>query len=1794
MARINISIYNSYLGTLAANGVPLLYGETYVTASIGDIVSFELTIADALKNRLVFYSLDGTVLNPTQDFTYSNPIRFSIPVTSEQHLLYMSLDAILWNINTTITGSGNIICDGQNIATDDNRDVVITPSANNIRIDKLIFDKGTSTEYEKGPYALGEVANIKYDQIKRNYSIDAQFRQLPLVEKIYVDGTEIVIAANKNLELSEGNTVELVGKGFLNPDTTQPSLVTLRLHTTDGDFLFLQNEPQGLKYTDTKITFVVPSYSTYTTIGGNLYFDFNFVTIIDSMKWFVQPLTSNESFRTLLKSSDFINPLFSHDNSKIPYNEYYKEQSRYIVVNSFSQGAAGEDWYSENVYLLEINRNIESKKIKFSIDTTNLFAISEEKARLLGISKLTPFVSSSMFTVRSIPKIGGTNILDNAVTCSINNDPESTRFEYEFSPQRDYTIQLETKVLYYDNDGNQFQYTDASGDLITFDRFVRTINLKFKQNGIPSLVPMIGIDKKSIDFGVITVGTSSKVDITIKNDGYATLKVSSIYSGSSEFSMIPSTFEVKSGNYQEAKITYTPITEDKIDDILYINHNINDTPAQIKTFGKGIILIPKIVANTATLDFGNTYSSSALFLTLINTGSAVASVTSITTTSTIFKVDTSISEINLSSIAPSESSNIRVTFKPDAVDSFNDELTVNYNGIPYIVTLRGNGIEMPPSQSQVNNNTSGSGSYFSNPSSSLQPPPNYITQDTSLRKKVCSTCIFATAGICTKYQFNFDFGKVCDSWQVNGICQEYLYSNGEYILNTEPYFGYYHLWAPDTNTAYSAYTGKYFGEIARELLIKNDGKIKLLLPNFNNTLEVKSSQASSSMLSINSIVTGSLLTEVNSKKADYSKIQLNIDYSEFSNFILFSSAYDRIINFRSKIDFIEEYNRQVSNIESLGTITNSQLSQSLQDIKNKKKDLVNGLTTFEKYLYFESSSIYSGNLQPYPKMNTSKPYTLYSVTSSLAVNYFNVMLQSASIFDENNFGSLSNTLPVYFKEESVEQFGGYLRMVKMYGELFDELYLYAKDIANREIDSIAEKTNVSPDLLPYLLDYFKLFNKSKKSDADIINYLLQNDSYLEGSSQDYVNEVYYRILQSAPYIAKARGTKKSVKAILNAMGIPEDYLQIKEYGRTQGNFDDDIDEVRIRKDVVKQYYLDFKGEQTVRVNWVTSSITTSVPNVIQLKFKSNHNSGLYTKHVLLEGTSSAGSWAIVLQNSGSTYDEASAVVKFVLNGAVSCSTPILPIFNDIPWTLYFYRDTNLYSVPTQSYFLNASQFKFDNINFSGNAQLVVSSSVINSTYSSTGSLYLGGSSTSSISPSSHGNPYYGEMTEFRLWSTELTDEINDNFIKSPSFYGGTNITSSFTDLVTWLKLNEDINHYTTSSVNDYNLTGAKNHGTASNFENAIDDSNYLNYYEEEQYELQNFDTQTYSDEKIYIVSSSLSSTALSPLRRVEKTSEELYGVESNKLTIDMSTSTLVNRDLFRSYDFELDNFIGDPRYQTLDTYDNLDIFRIGYLKKYPSSNVDAYSVFDQASSYDHSVFELVKNIVPFKADFQMGFRVEQTALERSKNKGKVSSGTYGKYEANLRYEDGAPTASYNNYNIVIDEQFVELQNSVANLSTFSFIDIKDGMLILSRSTVNLSNGTEIQMLPDDRILFKTDRYNTPANNVPGFGTYMMQTIHPTSDFSLAYTKSGSIFTQAFDSALDVHWTVGSGGILDLKYSSDHIIYHRDDIYKRRLMDGTIQSTLCELDGKSIIEIVKTTAQTPMVYDKENGDSILRV
>jgi hypothetical protein len=292
--------------------------------------------------------------------------------------------------------------------------------------------------------------------------------------------------------------------------------------------------------------------------------------------------------------------------------------------------------------------------------------------------------------------------------------------------------------------------------------------------------------------------------------------------------------------------------------------------------------------------------------------------------------------------------------------------------------------------------------------------------------------------------------------------------------------------------------------------------------------------------------------------------ELGIDYSDFNNFINFSSAEERLRNFKYKLDLINSYQSSLDNINVAGvTYNNVGITGSRVYYENLLNGVVNNLDHYERHLYFESGST------AWPKSNSTKPYINQESSNTEATNWYLSEIEDAILYDAQNPDILTNSIPTYLKEDTSNE--PYNLFINMIGQHFDNLWIYTDAVSLKYDADNRLNRGASKDLVEELLKNFgiKLYT-SNKSVEDLFKYFTVN-SYDIGEEQldfndgiitsgqqplsqnDYQKEIYKRIYHNLPLLMKSKGTERGLRALINCFGIPSDTLKIKIFGGQSAN-----------------------------------------------------------------------------------------------------------------------------------------------------------------------------------------------------------------------------------------------------------------------------------------------------------------------------------------------------------------------------------------------------------------------------------------------------------------------------------------------------------------------------------------------------------------------------------------------------------------------------------------------------------------
>jgi hypothetical protein len=718
------------------------------------------------------------------------------------------------------------------------------------------------------------------------------------------------------------------------------------------------------------------------------------------------------------------------------------------------------------------------------------------------------------------------------------------------------------------------------------------------------------------------------------------------------------------------------------------------------------------------------------------------------------------------------------------------------------------------------------------------------------------------------------------------------------------------------------------------------------LQNWNDLL---GSSTSTSQQIIDSFFSGSL-----------SGMKLNIDYSDFNNFIFYSSATERLDNFKYKLQLIEYYTSQSL---VLTGISGSNATTNAQDFSNLKSSLIGGFDNFEHYLYFESSSnlttydiplinanvenVTGSYIQPVPKSNSTVPYTQYSISSSQFETWYNVLYTSASLYDNLNDNSLLRTVPdhIQLQSDSVDL----TTFVNMLGHHYDILYTYINHMTKINKREENPKLGMADDLLYSVAKQFGWNLTNGQQGKKLWEYTLgvsETGIPITGSNsvgdpsvsgQKSTATIWRRIVNNLPLLLKSKGTKRSIQALLSCYGIPQSLITINEYGGPR------LDRAPLYEKLNFDYALDLitNTAGTVTVNY------DQPIEAVELRFRTDS----VITNPLLPSTMNLftiGSNTVTLDYTSGTFG------SIQINGTSSADIELF----DGGWLSTVLRKdgSNLQVVAKKSKY--------------GKIVAAVSASATSS-FASTGTLTLGGSTG--------GSRLLGQLQELRLWTSSLQDSAFNNHTKAPAAYDGN--VNAYDELVFRVPLTQKINHATTSS-----LTGVEpnNSGISASFASWTNNTPYDSIEETYYYDGISLGAGTYDDNKIRLEDNELVGS-LDVKTRAERSQFDKAPLDSAKLGVYFSPQTMIDEDIIAQLGFKsLDEYIGDPGSVNAKSYPELIQEAETYWKKYSQRNdINAYiRIF---TLFDLSFFKQLDQLLPARVNKLTGLLVQPNILERSKD-----------------------------------------------------------------------------------------------------------------------------------------------------------------------------------------------------------------
>lgn len=853
-------------------------------------------------------------------------------------------------------------------------------------------------------------------------------------------------------------------------------------------------------------------------------------------------------------------------------------------------------------------------------------------------------------------------------------------------------------------------------------------------------------------------------------------------------------------------------------------------------------------------------------------------------------------------------------------------------------------------------------------------------------------------------------------------------------------------------------------------VIDFDDTIQLQGPNLNLPIkgQINNSTQNLSYTDLIASNTTSSFQQLKSLIAS-SSLQISIDYSDFDDFIHFSSAKTRLENFNYKVGLIQGYSASISDLTSISSSATS--VNILEDKIGRVKQNFDG---FEYYLYYSSGST------TWPKTTSIQPYTLATTGSTDVLTwlgsdnegsaYYGGQILSASNFDNQNPDNLLFSIPEYLREDAANE--PYDLFVSMVGQNFDDIWVYTKDITQKYNADNRLDYGVSKDLVADAIRDFgiKLYQNNFSKDDLYTAFLGMTPNGalfpfpdITGSlpvptGYEYVNtmisasttpmplddvnkSIYKRIYHNLPYLIQSKGTIPGLRALITSYGIPDTILKISEFGGKDKVNTNDWDYYFNKFN----YAFDTNGDNFITTDWIInfSQFTGEIgrnPRTVQFRFKAEDIPPInYSQSLWTMGSSTVSS-SIVLEYSGSGLISGSysasikdpyyqyGTLKYI-NGSGQSASAYLPFFNGGWWSVMATVDSS-----------TTASLHVGNKIYNGKDGTSIG-------YYSSSAVAADGWELLHSSTSSFGKPYTGysnfsgSFQEIRYFAPYISESAFKDYIMNPLSIEANSPTSSADKLVFRAGLGSELNistALTQSSIHPkitgswYNALGAP----VTSIDSFIGNSNYnfntppsysanTEYYflDQPAVGIKNRITDKVRFENNVVPAGS----TLSPFRRVTQQTEASasYTPHINLLEVAFSPQNEINDDIIGQLGyFNVGDYIGDPRQRSssLDYYPDLNVIRDDYFKKY-IKNYDLVDFIRLIKFFDNSLFRMIKDFIPARTSLASGLVIKQHLLERNK---------YPQPQLDINTEIAKyPKSGSIIYNEPIIEQDLELLGTVA-------------------------------------------------------------------------------------------------------------------------------------------------------------------
>jgi len=762
---------------------------------------------------------------------------------------------------------------------------------------------------------------------------------------------------------------------------------------------------------------------------------------------------------------------------------------------------------------------------------------------------------------------------------------------------------------------------------------------------------------------------------------------------------------------------------------------------------------------------------------------------------------------------------------------------------------------------------------------------------------------------------------------------------------------------------------------------------------------------------------------------DFNSSELNIDFTDYNNFVYYGSAAMRLAAFREKLKSLELID--INRIQFLSSSTYSPNSSSAgflfvqekaAEYAKEKENIIRAFDRYEQYLYFTpsgsnspytASAFYADNgyeyneLAYWPKDASGSIYLTYHPSSSA---WYETQSLIAQRFDEFNENNVINTIPMHVRED--DNSSAYITFVAMIGHFFDTIKPYVDQFPYIHSRNLNPNTELSKDLISEIAESVGFTLPTLNSTYDLTDNIL--GSIEETPRRDLTAEIYKRLLHNLPFFAKAKGTKTSLDALLKTFGITPQLISVRETGTpvTSSYYVYDEFSSGLDFDETKTSYISLPFEASARF-----------PTTLQFNCTLAKNK---TMTVLTGDTK----WALNVVPHPTNINFGKLQIVSGSSGTVLMSSSYHELFGD-----------ELISVTIQDYLSTSSLF----VTQVEGQDIIFSSSVsaptaFSSLWQSTQFVYIGGAGSLVQSR------FDGTIDEVRVWNSVLTTDTMLNTAFDPGASAGESYESAATNLLIQLSFNNlDTGSLglPSSSINNEssykNITDAPSLSYIQAFN--ISGSDLSRYSRTIRQPMIQAGTSAYLTTKVKV--------APPPTFLSETDGKRLYINKSivspqqktiqrgrNKVILALSPTEIINQNIIRTMGTEnINNVIGLPSTLFTNYQKSLKLIK-DYYSQYYYVDVNTNRFIRIMSELSSILNQVVDYFIPSKATLLKGIIIEPNVLEQLRILSTENISVYGKdTKKTLRASSGSKENG-TTFNVQQEIVAVDASTAAGNYNTY--------------------------------------------------------------------------------------------------------------------------------------------------------------